>query len=170
MQPAGLPPRNQFIMPTPTGTLTVRNPTTEPVNKHLSAVADSDQRDNKRYSTASEASTTASDAPPSRRKRTIGPWHLGKTLGKGALGRVRLVRHVVTGQLAAVKVIPKQTAEIFRVQSLANLMTPAEQDLAKSGKGHYVPFGLEREIAILTLLKHPNIISLYDIWENRNEL
>lgn len=33
-----------------------------------------------------------------------------------------------------------------------------------------MPFGIEREIVIMKLIEHPNIISLYDIWENRGEL
>ena len=37
----------------------------------------------------------------------IGPWKLGKTLGRGATGRVLLATHQTTGQKAAVKVVSK---------------------------------------------------------------
>ena len=33
-----------------------------------------------------------------------------------------------------------------------------------------VPSGIEREIVIMKLLEHPNIVKLYDVWENKNEL
>jgi len=33
-----------------------------------------------------------------------------------------------------------------------------------------IPFGIEREVVIMKLLNHPNVVQLYDVWENRNEL
>jgi len=81
---------------------------------------------------------------------------------------VRLVRHSVTGQYGAAKIISKATAEKVRALSLANLIAEQEASLYPDGK--VIPFGLEREICIMKLLDHPNIVRLYDIWENRDEL
>lgn len=33
-----------------------------------------------------------------------------------------------------------------------------------------IPLGIEREVVIMKLIEHPNVISLYDVWENRGEL
>jgi hypothetical protein len=33
-----------------------------------------------------------------------------------------------------------------------------------------MPIGIEREVAIMKLIQHPNIMKLYDIWENRTEM
>lgn len=33
-----------------------------------------------------------------------------------------------------------------------------------------IPMAIEREVAILKLIEHPNIMKLYDIWENRSEM
>ena len=33
-----------------------------------------------------------------------------------------------------------------------------------------IPSGIEREVVIMKLIEHPNVISLYDVWENRGEL
>ena len=33
-----------------------------------------------------------------------------------------------------------------------------------------LPYGIEREVVIMKLIEHPNVISLYDVWENRSEL
>lgn len=33
-----------------------------------------------------------------------------------------------------------------------------------------MPCGIEREVVIMKLIEHPNVISLYDVWENRGEL
>lgn len=92
---------------------------------------------------------------------------MGKTVGKGASGRVRKARHAYTGQDAAIKIVSKRSAELLRSTSLAvmDTMLSAAQD----GK-RVIPFGIEREVVIMKLIEHPNIISLYDVWENRGEL
>lgn len=35
---------------------------------------------------------------------------------------------------------------------------------------NYIPLAIEREIALMKLIDHPNIVKLYDIWENRQEM
>jgi serine/threonine protein kinase len=62
-------------------------------------------------------------------------------------------------------------ADKVRAVSLANLIESAETDPTLMGSdSKLIPFGLEREICIMKLLDHPNIVRLHDIWENRNEL
>lgn len=139
-------------------------------NKRLSAVASEDQADSKRNSQISQISTALSE-PGRRRKTHIGPWQLGKNLGSGGCGRVRLVRHAYTGQFAAAKIISKKTAEKQRAQSLLNLMRHASVvEMTAIDGGKAIPFGIEREVVIMKLLDHPNIVRLYDVWENRAEL
>jgi len=140
-------------------------------HKRVSDIRKSTQRSSKRFSEISNASSTASGGT---RKRTIGQWQLGRTVGKGGCSTVRLVRHLVTGQTGAVKIISRKMAEQVRAQSLANLVAapdPSLQDLVAAGKAlPPPPPGLMREIAIMKLLDHPNIVRLYDVWENHNEL
>lgn len=163
-------PHNESIVPN--GSLAVRHEEhISPENKRLSAVLAHEGRphNSKRDSEISNASTNASNT--NRRKKThIGPWQLGKTIGRGGCSRVRLVRHTGTGQLGAAKIISKSMAEKVRALSLANLIKSAEQDPTQHSDGKVIPFGLEREICIMKLLDHPNIVRLYDIWENRDEL
>lgn len=158
-------PHNESIVPN--GSLAVRHEQVE--NKRLSAVQAHEDRPHnpKRDSEISTASTNASSSKR-RRKTHIGPWQLGRTIGRGGCSRVRLVRHSGTGQYGAAKIISKATAEKVRALSLANLI--AEQDSTLHPDGKVIPFGLEREICIMKLLDHPNIVRLYDIWENHNEL
>ncbi|QPG73317.1 hypothetical protein FOA43_000627 [Brettanomyces nanus] len=87
----------------------------------------------------------------------IGPWRLGRTLGRGSTGRVRLAKHCTTGRLAAIKIIPKSAGK----QQTKGKMRVDE---------HGLPYGIEREIIIMKLISHPNIMGLYDVWENQNEL
>lgn len=119
----------------------------------------------------SQISTVSSNASDGKRiKSCIGPWKLGKTLGKGATARVRLERHIYTGQEAAIKIVQKRNAQISQAGSLAAL-DQAESTLAESEDGiRRMPIGIEREVAIMKLIQHPNIMKLYDIWENRTEM
>ncbi|KAH8832655.1 Pkinase-domain-containing protein [Flagelloscypha sp. PMI_526] len=102
----------------------------------------------------------ASDEPPFLRKpprdpKKIGPWKVGRTIGSGAAGRVRIARHSVTGQLAAVKIIPRETFE-----SQSSLSSAAERD----------SLVLNREIAIMKCVNHPSIMALYDVWETSSSI
>ena len=113
-------------------------------------------------------STTSTDS--NRVKVYIGPWRLGKTLGEGATARVRLAKHASTGQKAAVKIVQKRNAQLSQAGSLADLdqaesLRPGSEDGLRR-----MPVGIEREVAIMKLIQHPNIMKLYDIWENRTEM
>jgi len=154
----------------PNGGHTVQNVTSSPNNKRLSALSTGELPDSKRNSQVSTTSTNASSK--GRKKKThIGPWQLGSDIGKGGVGKVRKVRHSLTGQDAAVKIIPKKVAEEACATSLANLVESSKRAQAGAlATGHLIPFGVEREIVIMKLLEHPNIVRLYDVWENRNEL
>ncbi|OAG04965.1 Pkinase-domain-containing protein [Paraphaeosphaeria sporulosa] len=163
-------PHNESLVPN--GTLTVRHEahtSPSPQHKRLSAVMDECRpRNTKRDSEISNASTTASTG--GRRKTHIGPWQLGRTVGKGGCSRVRVVRHSGTGIYGAAKIISKATAEKVRALSMANLCDSAQYDPTLFTDGKVIPLGLEREICIMKLLDHPYIVKLFDIWENRNEL
>lgn len=81
------------------------------------------------------------------------------------------MRHKTRDQYGAVKIITRTVAESTRAQSLANLIETTKGSMGPSAMGHKpIPYGLEREIAVMKLLEHPNIVRLYDVWENRNEL
>ena len=40
--------------------------------------------------------------------KCVGPWIIGECVGKGASGRVKIAKHRLTGQLAAIKILPLQ--------------------------------------------------------------
>jgi len=78
----------------------------------------------------------------------VGPFILGKTLGEGATGKVKLGFHKDTGFKAAVKIIKKE-------------MLLARPSLHKK---------VQREIAILKLIDHPFVLKLYDVYETSRYL
>ena len=125
--------------------------------------------EDKRMSQASYASTSSSRSKRNY-KTHIGPWQLGRTLGKGSSARVRLCRQNMTNQLAAVKIVNRRMAYLVQDSSLAAL-SKWDSHLPEPSDGHMrVPMAIEREVAILKLIEHPNIMKLYDIWENRSEM
>lgn len=100
-------------------------------------------------------SQTSTPSASKKTKTHVGPWRLGRTLGRGSSGRVRLAKHSLTGQLAAVKIVPK---------SMIATQNPSDKGTNKA------PYGIEREVIIMKLIEHPNVMGLYDVWENKGEL
>ncbi|KAG9759729.1 Pkinase-domain-containing protein, partial [Aureobasidium melanogenum] len=164
-------PHNQSLVANGTPDVRTSSPAASSTHQtHLSSAAPESQRASKRYSEISNCTT----ASGSGRKSFVGRWQLGKTIGQGGCSTVRLVRHKDTGQIGAAKIISRKMAETVRAQSLANLAEMPDkslQDLVAAGKAMPPPPpGLLREIAIMKLLDHRNIVRLYDVWENHNEL
>lgn len=72
---------------------------------------------------------------------------IGKVLGKGAFGKVNLCIHKLSEKLVAIKSLDKQYLK-------------SEHNNSK----------LQNEIAILSLLKHKNVISLYETFSTESLL
>ena len=72
---------------------------------------------------------------------------LDKTIGKGTFGKVRLGTHSLTGEKVAVKILEKD-----KIQDVNDVERVA------------------REIHILKMIRHPNIIQLYEIIETPKQL
>ncbi|ERF74729.1 hypothetical protein EPUS_04898 [Endocarpon pusillum Z07020] len=136
------------------------------VNKRISALVGNAPANANRNSAISTISTASGK---SRRKTHVGPWQLGRTLGKGATGRVRLAKHALTGQVAAIKIVSKKSAALVQSASMAQMDKEATDPTSATGF-RLMPFGIEREVVIMKLIEHPNVINLYDVWENRGEL
>ncbi|KII87421.1 hypothetical protein PLICRDRAFT_112541 [Plicaturopsis crispa FD-325 SS-3] len=92
--------------------------------------------------------------------KMIGLWKIGRTIGKGSSGRVRIARHSKTGQYAAIKIVSKSCLLNSRTEELQDAGDQADRIL----------LGIEREIVIMKLIDHPNIMRLYDVWETSTEL
>lgn len=113
--------------------------------------------------TPAPSSTTATTATDSRsgggnlRRRTTidaptGHWDLGKTIGAGSMGKVKLARNRTTGETVAVKIVPRQSSD-------AEARTPAERERADRSK----EVRTAREAAIVTLADHPYICGMRDV-------
>ncbi|KZT69956.1 Pkinase-domain-containing protein [Daedalea quercina L-15889] len=88
----------------------------------------------------------------------VGPWIIGECVGKGASGHVKIAKHRRTGQLAAVKILPLQPF----VKNRADAAAQAKLDKQR--------LGIDREITMMKLMNHPNIMRIYDVYEGEKEL
>lgn len=161
------PPAPLASAPVKSSSTSQQDDTNSPVveNKRISAVVDSEPNSKRN----SAISTTSTGSGKSKRKTHIGPWQLGRTLGKGSTGRVRLAKHALTGQVAAIKIVSKKYAAMAQSQSIAAMDQNRELAIGRTDS-KAMPCGIEREVVIMKLIEHPNIINLYDVWENRGEL
>ncbi|KAF8069006.1 kinase-like domain-containing protein, partial [Lyophyllum atratum] len=107
--------------------------------------------------TAAAGGVGAFDLPTD--PKSIGPWILGECVGKGASGRVKIAKHRLTGQLAAIKILP--------VAPLVSSRTSLATQQAKTDKQR---LGIDREITMMKLMNHPNIMRIYDVYEGDKEL
>ncbi|KAI0000169.1 kinase-like domain-containing protein [Russula compacta] len=89
----------------------------------------------------------------------VGPWIIGECVGKGASGHVKIARHRRTGQLAAIKILPLD----FVFGSRTSLNT-------RQTKVEKLRLGIDREIIMMKLMNHPNIMRIYDVYEGDKEL
>ncbi|XP_067092089.1 serine/threonine-protein kinase MARK1-like isoform X1 [Osmerus mordax] len=76
----------------------------------------------------------------------IGNYRLLKTIGKGNFAKVKLARHILTGREVAVKIIDKTQLNPTSLQKLF------------------------REVRIMKILNHPNIVKLFEVIETERTL
>lgn len=103
--------------------------------------------------------SSASPAAP-----RIGPYALGKTLGVGSTGRVKLGVHVETSHKVAIKIIPKDSL------SQAEKDSPGPRKVLTPEKLAALQKKIEREITIMKLIQHPHVMQLHDVYETEKEL
>lgn len=165
--------------------------TTKVSQTQLERVVQSVNDATKRLSQAESILSTSTTTKSSKRKSrdTVGPWKLGKTLGKGSSGRVRLAKNMETGQLAAIKIVPKRnnlhskndassisnsssnsyTSTSSNTSTILNTTVNTNTNASHSNVATN-PYGIEREIVIMKLISHANVLGLYEVWENKSEL
>ncbi|KIW12914.1 hypothetical protein PV08_08101 [Exophiala spinifera] len=89
-----------------------------------------------------------------RRRTSItaqtGTWSLGKTIGQGSMGKVKLAKNIETGEQAAIKIVPRQTLDDHG---------NAKDERADRSK----EIRTAREAAMVSLLCHPYICGMIDV-------
>ncbi|CAN6448297.1 unnamed protein product [Victoria cruziana] len=77
----------------------------------------------------------------------VGKYELGKVLGEGSFGKVFLGRNVETGEKRAIKALSKE--KIFQNKMVDQI---------------------KREISTMKLVKHPNVVQLYEVMASKNKV
>ncbi|KAI6716926.1 hypothetical protein JHW43_000659 [Diplocarpon mali] len=94
---------------------------------------------------------------PGKSRTTIpastGNWILGKTIGAGSMGKVKLARRAEGGEQVAVKIVPRGSTDDGHNQSRAD----------RERADHSKEVRTAREAAIVTLLDHPYICGMRDV-------
>ncbi|KAJ0393091.1 hypothetical protein P43SY_004485 [Pythium insidiosum] len=77
----------------------------------------------------------------------LGPYRLGKTLGIGSFGKVKLAEHEITGHKVAIKILNRN-----KIRSL---------DMGEK---------VRREISLLRRMRHPHLIRLYEVIDTPTDI
>ena len=80
--------------------------------------------------------------------KVIGKYEVGKTIGEGSFGKVKLATDTLTDTLCAVKIIDRDIMQ-------------ADDEIAGQ---------INREIAVMKMLKHPNIVQLREVMSSSSKL
>ncbi|XP_071789388.1 MAP/microtubule affinity-regulating kinase 3-like isoform X6 [Asterias amurensis] len=107
---------------------------------HVSKVAYKHGDDSNTSSSRSRSTRTADDQPH------VGRYRLIKTIGKGNFAKVKLAKHIPTGKEVAIKIIDKTQLNPSSLQKVY------------------------REVRIMKLVDHPNIVKLFEVIETEKTL
>ncbi len=81
------------------------------------------------------------------KKKELANYVIGKTIGEGTFGKVKLATHKLTQEKVAIKILQK---------SIINEVSDVER--------------VKREIHILKMINHPRVVKLYEIIEAPTQL
>ncbi|XP_065021328.1 CBL-interacting protein kinase 5-like [Musa acuminata AAA Group] len=100
-------------------------------------------------STSSSSSSSASSSSVMEKRGTVllQRYELGRLLGQGTFAKVYHARNVATGLAVAIKIIDKE--KILRVGMIDQI---------------------KREISVMRLVHHPNIVQLYEVMATRTKI
>lgn len=84
---------------------------------------------------------------PSKIKRRVGKYEVGRTIGEGTFAKVKFGRNSETGEPVALKILDKDKVLKHKM---------AEQ--------------IRREIATMKLIRHPNVVRLYEVMGSKTKI
>ncbi|KAJ7964910.1 Non-specific serine/threonine protein kinase [Quillaja saponaria] len=80
-------------------------------------------------------------------KRRVGKYEVGRTIGEGTFAKVKFARNSETGEPVALKILDKEKVLKHKM---------AEQ--------------IKREVATMKLIKHPNVVRLYEVMGSKTKI
>ncbi|XP_031486097.1 CBL-interacting serine/threonine-protein kinase 3 [Nymphaea colorata] len=80
-------------------------------------------------------------------KRRVGKYELGRTIGEGTFAKVKFARNTETGEPVALKILDKE--KVLK---------------------HKLVEQIKREISTMKLIKHPNVVRLYEVMGSKTKI
>ncbi|XP_072998008.1 CBL-interacting protein kinase 32-like isoform X2 [Typha latifolia] len=80
-------------------------------------------------------------------KRRVGKYELGRTIGEGTFAKVRFAKNTETGEPVAIKILDKE--KVLK---------------------HKLVEQIKREISIMKLIKHPNVVRLHEVMGSKSKI
>ncbi|ERM98173.1 CBL-interacting protein kinase 32 isoform X2 [Amborella trichopoda] len=80
-------------------------------------------------------------------KRRVGKYELGRTIGEGTFAKVKFARNSETGEAVAIKILDKE--KVLK---------------------HKMVEQIKREVATMKLIKHPNVVCLYEVMGSKTKI
>ncbi|KAJ1417025.1 kinase-like domain-containing protein, partial [Ochromonadaceae sp. CCMP2298] len=94
-----------------------------------------------------KAAVPSAPAEAKQKRQIVGQYMLGKTIGEGTFGKVKLAVHIPTGEKVAIKILEKG-----RIKEQADVRR------------------VNREIKILKKARHGNVIQLFEVLDTRTHI
>lgn len=113
----------------------------KPINRRIGSAKAGVRRPNTGGRNGSQASANQ------QKRQVVGQYMIGKTIGEGTFGKVKIAIHLPTGEKVAVKMLEK-----------SKIKEPA--DIRR----------VNREIKILKKVRHPNVIQLYEVLDTPSSI
>ncbi|KAF6136234.1 hypothetical protein GIB67_001643 [Kingdonia uniflora] len=90
---------------------------------------------------------SSSSSRQSKTRTIVGKYEIGKTLGEGTFAKVKYAKNIQTGDSVAIKVLHKD--QVLR---------------------HKMVEQIKREISTMKLIKHPNVVKLYEVLASKTKI
>lgn len=103
--------------------------------------------DNEIDSESEKSQADKNNTQTKTKNKRIGDYIIGRSIGKGTFGKVKKGVHTKTGEKVAIKILEKD-----KIQDVSDVERVA------------------REIHILKIVRHPNVIQMYEIIETKKQL
>ncbi|KAF8628972.1 hypothetical protein AX15_003612 [Amanita polypyramis BW_CC] len=156
-RPVSMPPQSYHLNPSPGPATAFASPNSSEPRDRPNMPADDAPQHSRKHRDSSH--THGSSSRSGRSNRVLGDYTLGKTLGAGSMGKVKLAVHNVTGEKLAIKILP-------RVNPTPPSHTNGNVDPAaakQASKDASKEIRTLREAALSMLLHHPYICGMREM-------
>ncbi|KAF8631661.1 hypothetical protein AX17_005062 [Amanita inopinata Kibby_2008] len=157
-RPVSMPPQSYHLNPPSTPAAGSTTPSSSETRERSNMTSDESTQHSRRHRDGTHSHGSSNRT--GRSNRILGDYTLGKTLGAGSMGKVKLAVHNVTGEKMAVKILPRVNPAPPPQANGNNLDSPAAKQVSKDASKEIRTL---REAALSMLLHHPYICGMREM-------